>query len=425
MAASADMVAPDPATTLSTARRCRLLADGVFDSLRLEAITADGLAAWVSPRTEQVKNPGSVGPTVYAGTAGLALALTAHGQATHRDWAVDLAVAATRHAVEHAPAIPAAQREGFYAGWAGIAYAAAAVGAAADDARLRASAVSLVDGLADAEPSGEFDVIGGAAGTVAAMALAAPCIGDRAVDVAIRAATRLAASGRSTRRGGVAWRAPHEARQLPLTGFAHGTSGVAWALHELAGIGGVAGWVSELADQAIRYESSLLAVTEGGWPDLRHYGTWRAVKDLPAPIQVAWCHGAGGIALCRLRSLHLGHASPDLLGDAERAVGWVTDDVDRTITDGRAAMARTWGLCHGLGGHRTTLAHAVDVLGPRHAVKLRRLDDALATLTPGAEALRRAVPEPGVMTGRAGLGLCLLAAAGLSVATPLLPPSLK
>ena len=146
---------------LAGGSRLEQVVDEVFAGLAADAITGDGLAVWVGSGTALGGRAGSVGPTLYGGTAGLALALVTY--ATHRsqDWALDLARLASRHAVEQAPTVPPAHRFGFYGGWAGIVYSVTAVATQASDLELQASARTLMQELADTAPSGEFDLVSG------------------------------------------------------------------------------------------------------------------------------------------------------------------------------------------------------------------------------------------------------------------------
>src|ERR671915_222589 len=85
----------------------------------------------------------------------------------------------------------------------------------------------------------------------------------------------------------------------PLTGFSHGTAGIAWALLELAALTGEEHFRKAALD-AIAYERDLFSPEAGNWP---HLG------DDNNPFWVTWCHGAPGIGLARLCSLrHLDDA---------------------------------------------------------------------------------------------------------------------
>lgn len=85
------------------------------------------------------------------------------------------------------------------------------------------------------------------------------------------------------------WR--HDLWPNGLGGFAHGASGVGWALSKLAAAS-AAGRYADVARAAFTFEDSLYDETEGNWLDLRLLAELRSAA--------AWCHGSVGIGLARL-----------------------------------------------------------------------------------------------------------------------------
>ena len=117
---------------------------------------------------------------------------------------------------------------------------------------------------------------------------------------------------------GVGWDWPFPSRG-PLTGYAHGAAGIAWALLELASRTGEERFRSAARD-AIDYERSLFSSEVGNWPDLRVLGT-SPEEPNAAPLRypTTWCYGAPGIGLARLRCLrHLN--DPMLLTEIDTAL---------------------------------------------------------------------------------------------------------
>lgn len=76
-----------------------------------------------------------------------------------------------------------------------------------------------------------------------------------------------------------------------LTGFSHGVSGIAYSLFKLAITLSTEEYL-KAAINALQYESSLYSKEQKNWPDLRFN---------PPTYSTAWCHGATGILLTRLR----------------------------------------------------------------------------------------------------------------------------
>lgn len=393
-------------------------AERAFAQLRESAIVASGMATWlqVSPGAG-----GTVGPSLYSGTAGIAWALAEFAQASGEGWAADLARCAITHALHHAPAIPANQRLGFHGGLAGITFSAARIALLLDGAALRRSAVELLSAMARTPPSAEFDLISGAAGAALAGGLLTPVYGDAAVAVAQRAAARLRETALFIERSGrrvAAWKPPGLPRALPLTGLAHGAAGVGWALLELWAHRPDDVWLTDLAEQAFAYEDSIFDSAEQNWPDLRHYHSWRAARLMPPPYQVAWCHGAAGIALSRLRAFEI--TGVTLFAKTAKIAG---ASVQRSVRDRAIAAEAPSGLCHGLAGNADVLETlrlrlGMSAFAPAVA---RMAEETTARVIGLKHDGGRKLLDPGLMLGTAGLGAFLLYAAGAIPASLLMP----
>jgi lantibiotic modifying enzyme len=175
---------------------------------------------------------------------------------------------------------------------------------------------------------------------------------------------------------------------VPLTGFAHGTAGIAWALAKLSTVTHEERF-ERVALEALTYERSLFNEEAGNWPDFR--------PNAPSPFRVAWCHGAAGIGLSRLSQ-----PDPFARSEVEAAV--------RTTVD--SGLGRNHSLCHGDLGNLDFLQTAagflhdqdLDILVARLANSL--IDD-IERRGPRS-GLPLQVETPGLMTGLAGIGYGLL-----------------
>ncbi|MBP7775510.1 MAG: type 2 lantipeptide synthetase LanM family protein [Acidobacteria bacterium] len=164
-----------------------------------------------------------------------------------------------------------------------------------------------------------FDVIGGSAGAILGLLALHDAIGEVTIlDRAQRCAAHLLEHrepGTGTYR---TWRTVDRA---PLTGFAHGAAGIAYALLRLHAARPDAALVAA-AREAIAYETQTFAPDVMNWPDFRTH------QGVSGPVFLAnWCHGAAGIALARLGGL-----------DALDTPG-VRDDIEHGL-----ATTRAWGL---------------------------------------------------------------------------------
>lgn len=266
-------------------------ADEAIDRLvgwvRASAVESGDRAAWLGG--DATTPPGewrvatTTGGDLYDGTAGIAMVLAEHAVMRGDDRSGRLAAAAARHALASGAA--EGDRYGLFDGSGGIAAACGRAAMLLHDGTLATAAAELGSRLdAAAAPLREPDLLGGRAGVVFAALIVERAFG---CDAALGAAAHHVAGLAAERPG--------------LTGLAHGVSGVSAALLEL--------W-NRLADpraldaaQAGFAREDSLMDDRGRWPDLR------GVDGLPEPAMrtyaTAWCHGAPGIALARLRAWEL------------------------------------------------------------------------------------------------------------------------
>jgi lantibiotic biosynthesis protein len=405
-------------STLIESRAClRDAGRTTFAQLRQSAITSSGMATWMqrSPATTA-----TVGPSVYSGTSGIAWALAEYARWSDECWAGDLAIQAINHALTNYEEIPVDQRLGFYSGWSGIVFSAVHVADLLDEPSVRLKLAPVLAALAAQPPSHEFDLVSGAAGAIFTCSILGPDLGPEGVDIAFKAAVHLRTTAQIKGRRDelqAAWLPSRHRRCLPQIGLAHGAAGVAWSLLELWARRPEESWLRELAEQAFAYEDGVFNPIEGNWPDLRHYATWRAVRLLPAPYQCAWCHGAGGIALSRLRAYEI--TGKPAFADVARTAGHTLNrSVDRSDLD-----ASSLNLCHGPPGN----AEISTILSQRlthdtsHSDTRQLAAPIASTLLAHFEMPGSAGIEPGLMLGIAGLGLYLIRASGAQAISPLYP----
>ena len=185
----------------------------------------------------------------------------------------------------------------------------------------------------------------------------------------------------------------------PLTGLAHGASGIAVALAEAAAVLGT-GRHLEAAVRGLRYEATAFDAEAGNWPDFRTSAT--------SGFMLGWCAGAPGIALARLRML-------DLLPDHPDAPAWQVELERAATTTAEAPLLHRDHLCCGNLGRAAILQVLADRTSrPAWRAAGERLVDAVAARASGslpASFLGRPTPGvlavPGLMTGLSGCALVL------------------
>ena len=330
-----------------------------------DAVWHGGLCSWIGA----VKDSGqpwptvhrALGPNLYDGTAGAGLFLAHLAAVTGETKVRSTAVAALRHAVTRASALPPARRRGFHTGSLGIAWAAARGAALLDEEELHSRARTL--SIAARPLSGPDkcpDVVAGRAGSILALlALSNEFDEPALVEEALATGAELIALATITRHGW-SWAIPGRRHPHRLCGLSRGAAGIGWALLELFAVTGDERFRAG-ARGAFHYERSWLDTSSGTWPDLRVGGQRHgAPRRITSPAVGTWCHGEGGIALTRLRAI-------EVLG-AEACVQDAEVALEATCRDLAAALPyeiEDLTLCHGAAGSADVLMCGAAALGER------------------------------------------------------------
>ena len=239
------------------------------------------------------------------------------------------------------------------------------------------------------------DLLSGSAGAIVPLLALASKTGDeRYVGIASQLGDLLheRAQHRNGQGNGQAyWR--HADSPEGMGGFAHGVTGIGWALTRLARATGSARH-QQLAQEAFAFEDALFDEQEQNWRDLRMLEGSKTAA--------AWCHGAVGIGLAHL-------------------------NLDSTLTQAstrkflRRAAAATWRLgmgwnhcaCHGDLGAWELLDHAIAAgEAPKELSSSRLLDIILTSLEQNGPScgMGRNAFAPGLLPGLGGVAYQLLRA---------------
>ncbi|MFJ9772426.1 type 2 lanthipeptide synthetase LanM family protein [Kitasatospora sp. NPDC101157] len=381
------------------------------EQLLSEAYRGSADLAWAGPNWAPPGRwaPAELGPDLYSGTAGITLFLhqlaLATGDRSHRD-AARAAELTLRHQIRRR----ADRLGGGLSGTGGVLYALAQFAAHHPDPELDALGALVLDRVtATVAEDTQYDLLAGGAGTIGGLlAWEAVRPGPAVTDALAACAERLVRAAAPHPEGGTGWlpAALAGTATRPLAGFAHGGSGIAWALaragHRLGDPR-----LPQLALSAVEYERTLFDATEGNWRDVR--------EDDGAPSYPAlWCHGASGIALARTSLAELLPDQRDLLL-TERDTA-----LDTVLRDG---FGHNSSLCHGDLGNLEALHRAGDrwQTATRHRARaaLDALDDRGWTC-----GLPHGAHSPSLMVGLAGIGhgLLRLAAPATTPAVLILEP---
>ncbi|MEV5748151.1 type 2 lanthipeptide synthetase LanM family protein [Actinoallomurus sp. NPDC052308] len=388
-------------------RRRRRITAALIRELRDAALRAeDGTVTWIAP----VLGPAGwavqpLGPDTYGGLSGVAVLLAAYrresaaGRADDVDGVAGLlddVLRTVRAAEDKDAAVRRAETRlrppppGGYIGlgsqiWAWLTlYSWEAAG---PDGLDRARALAAVLPEAVAADDG-FDLLTGMAGAVVPLLRLAAVTGEEHwTRQAVVIGERLIAGARREA-GTLCW--PSQRWPGGIGGFAHGVTGIGWALARLAlATGGTR--FADAARAAFSFEETLYDPAAGGWVDLRDPD-----EDV---FSAAWCHGAVGIGI----------AAADL---ARR--GW--DGADDIVGRAAGLSARRgfdWNhtLCHGDLGCWELFDDALALGRAPAELDRRGLDARIITSLEDngpASGLARDAYSPGLLAGLGGMAYQLL-----------------
>jgi lantibiotic modifying enzyme len=377
-----------------------------------DAVWADGKCNWLGwamqARSGQWMTAyQTMGSLVYDGTSGIGLFMARLARITGDRIIHTTAKAVLAQALTAVDALSSAGEYGFYAGLSGIAWCCMASGMALEDDELVARGRTAMLHAAHIAPNPHrLDVINGSAGLIPALLQSAEH-GQREefLESTVRHGEHLvnmAARGEQ----GWSWDTLGMPNEPHLLGFAHGASGIAYALAMLAAASGRQDFL-HAAREALRYERAHFRPAEGNWPDLRSF-----VQPGPTgepPCMVAWCHGAPGIGFARLLLHKLMPDEPSILAEAEIAMRTTAATLDEA-----APGIGNCSLCHGDGGNADLMMLGADLLKRpelhrvAEAAGNRMLDRFEEAGMPWPCGILNAGETPNLLLGLAGIGYFFL-----------------
>jgi type 2 lantibiotic biosynthesis protein LanM len=239
-----------------------------------------------------------------------------------------------------------------------------------------------------------LDLMAGSAGClVSLLSLYTIAPAEHLLSMALRCGDHLLNQAVITTQG-MAWQTLQD--QPPITGFSHGTAGIAYSLAKLTALTGEKRFLSAVQG-ALTYERSLFSQKEKNWTSLARTED----GSITTHVQTTWCHGAPGIGLSRLGIMSYIN-DPFIYQEIETAI-------ETTCAVG---FGYNQSLCHGdLGNLETLLVASQTLQTPRYYKMVEHIS---AQIFDGIErcgwvtGAPASIETPGLMTGLAGMGYQLL-----------------
>ena len=389
-------------------RRFLAVANQIAQEIASSAIvSSDGTASWLGlthlPKIDRYQLlPVSDG--LYGGRAGVALFLAACDHVNRSDEHRSLVFGALRPLRAILRSAGRSRIEAYLGtagigiadGIGGLVYALTCIGEWCHDVTLTDDADELARLISPKtlESDLRLDVIGGAAGAILGlMKLYRVRPSPGVLRIVQRCAEWLCRNQRSGGEDSGAWDTQSASRAL--TGFAHGASGIAYALTQVHAVTREPKLLAAVR-AAIDFEHRAFLPDTGNWIDYRNQE-----PGMPPSCATSWCHGAPGIGVARL-AFRSEIEHPRVVPDLEAAL----------ITTQVLGPQAGDHLCCGSLGRVDILSYAAQRLG-RTALSVAASDQAWEVLS-RTDRFRMfsdgvaGVGNPGLFDGLAGIGYVLL-----------------
>ncbi|MGH9762753.1 MAG: lanthionine synthetase LanC family protein [Blastocatellia bacterium] len=364
----------------------------------------------------------ALGGHLYGGSSGVTLFLSELYGQTRDEKVKETAAGALRHSVHYLRRNPGLTSAlSFHLAHLGAAYAITraqeleVIGEGIDEVsnEVEADVNWLID-QAEAAFKGEhlLDLLSGTSGAIPALTWLAGRSGlDRCLDLAISFGNELCDKAVYDQ-GLCYWDAAIASgdsfKSPPLTGFSHGSAGMAFALFGLYEHTGERRYLAT-ARAATTYEDVLFRAEEGNWVDVRFPNS--SVGGVPTgTCQSTWCHGAPGIGLTRLLAMRC---------DSEQA-GYHETMARIALKSTLSALQRNMDvprfdttLCHGICGLSDivlSFAEALDDSASADAARtaVLQLVERYAAADDWPSGITTGGSNPTLMIGSSGVGHHLL-----------------
>ena len=352
---------------------------------------------------------------LYDGTSGIALFFAYVGTITGNEYYTKLSEDIISNLIQSInPTLEASKAHqlnfslsiGGYSGLGSIIYALTHIGYILNNKEFISYAESMLPYLSPLiEQDKVLDVLGGTAGCLGGLiSLYSLYPTPEILSIMNQCGEKLISSAKLMDTG-FGWKTTIDCSQ-PLTGFSHGVAGISWALLELFNITGDEK-LKEYALGGIEYENSAFLKKFNNWADFRVLDANPSStinKDSEIGAMTAWCHGAPGIGLTRLRAIEILD-----LDEATHIYKDIETALETTKIDG---FSFGHSLCHGDLGNLDLFLKASKVL-PEDHWKQELRNKTQEVLQSGKElgwlcGTPSFVETPGLMMGLSGIGYQLL-----------------
>jgi hypothetical protein len=389
-----------------------LVAKEIGSKLVKNAIWDNGRCNWmgITPMESQDMSGNrtsykALGPDLYLGTSGIALFLSELYKFTNDTSMYKTSIGAIKQALSLAENIPSSTILGMYTGATGVILAAVRIATLFGDNEILNQSLQLLQRVIVSNHSNsEFDLLSGKAGAILALLTIDAMINDKSlVDRAVLLGKNLIEIAEKSKIG-YSWGSPNFTNEKNLTGYSHGTAGVAHSLLELYNVTKDSNFLYAV-EQAFAYEQYWFNADRGNWPDFRDEPRKRRLNKQQLSYANTWCHGAPGIGLSRIRAYDI-LKNEQYKSDAAIALRTASKMIELGLVSGSG----NYSLCHGLAGNAEVLLEGSQILPEYSELTIYVKEIANFGISTCAN-MGRSWPcgvgggeTPGLMVGLAGIG---------------------
>lgn len=344
-----------------------------------------------------------LGPDLYNGVAGLALFFAQLSRLRGYSKYRSLAKSSLLHCFDLLKDVRTAHGEnvpvGGFNGLAGVIYTSVHAAHIWKNSAILQTALELASVAMETKSDSDHDLLIGNAGLLGALIVLHDLQPSKTVKGWIALCAERILADAFAVSNGIAWKNQIPSTR-PLTGVSHGNAGIALMLHRAAKLLHSRN-IASAVQSALKYERSQFVATRGNWPDYREEGFGgTAAPNGEFSYMVAWCHGAPGIGLTRLKIWE------DTCDDECRAEVEVALS---TMFSDKTEMSHC--LCHGIAGNLELSLECS--LRPEFKEVRERHEEAVSFFINGLKkgyccGTPRGIATPGLMLGLAGIGYGLL-----------------
>lgn len=331
-------------------------AENIGKKLAKEAIwSPEGYCNWQGASLDAVKGQYAVvqrtfKADLYSGLSGIALFFSElYGQIQQPIFLTVLNGTVNNILQQHKNE-PLTSHFSFFGGQLGTGYTLWRLGLKLNNADWKAQGMTILKSLKDHDlaPT-EIDIIGGAAGAIPVLTGIYQTEKDPdLLTAAVKCGEFLI---EKAEKNGQGWFWKSIGAEHGLTGYSHGSAGIANGLLDLFAVTGEERF-KEAAMKGFQFERKHYVPHLKNWPDLRSI---MATGNGNAPTCCEmWCHGAPGMVLSRLKAFQQTQ-DQTLFEDAKNAVETTYQSVSKELQN---PSLGNFSLCHGLAGNADILLAA-------------------------------------------------------------------